>query len=361
MVKEVIIVGGSYAGLKVAKHILAKGDSEIRVTVVSKSTHAFFTVAAPRLLLEPSKLDKAIANVEETLKKNNKNSVVNFIHGSVESVNLKSRSIDVVSGGQTQSLTYDVLVIASGTRYATPTFKLLGDYSQTIESIEKVNKEIKSATKIAIIGGGPTGVESAGEIGYEYGKTKTVTLYTGSKGPLSYLGDHRSQQADLKLQKVGVKVVNLVRPHVKEGKILMFDDGKSEEYDVVIEANGLQPNSNFLPGDILDESGFVLTNEYLQLKEFPEVVAGGDIVSGTASDLVTFNYVQWGTLQKTLDFLFDRSQDRRKPMKPIKTTQLVPISREGGIGVLFGYGIPSFLVKFLKAKDYMLSKAGENF
>ncbi|KAJ9113461.1 hypothetical protein QFC19_000381 [Naganishia cerealis] len=361
MVKEVVIIGGSFAGLKAAKHILAKGDSEISVTVVSKSTHAFYTVAAPRLLLEPSKLDKAVAKVEETLKKNNKNSHVKFIHGSVESLNLKDRSIDVNSNGQTQLLTYDVLVIASGTRYATPTFKLLGDYSLTIESIEKVNKELKAATKIAVIGGGPTGVETAGEIGYEYGKTKTITLYTGSKGPLSYLGDHRSKQAELKLQKLGVKVANSVRPHVKEGKVLTFEDGTSEEYDVVIEANGLQPNSDFLPADVLDESGFVLTNDYLQLKDFPEVVAGGDIVSGTASDLVTFNYVQWGTLLKTLDYLFDKSQDRRKPMKPIKTTQFVPISREGGIGILFGCGVPNFLVRMLKAKDFMLSKAQENF
>lgn len=361
MVKKVVIIGGSFAGLKAAKHILARGDSDVSVTVVSKSTHAFYTFAAPRLIVEPFHKDKTLFDVEESLNKYNKNSQVNFIHGSVESVKLKDRSIDVLSNGQTQSLSYDVLVIASGTRYGTPTFKLLDDYTLTIKSIEKINKDIKAANKIAVIGGGPTGVETAGEIAYEYGKTKSITLYTGSKGPLSYLGDHRSRQAVLKLQKLGVEVVNSVRPRVKDSKTLTFEDGSAAEYDVVIEAVGLKPNSEFLPAEILDESGYVLTNEYLQLESHPEVVAGGDIVSGTEKDVVTLSYVQWATLEKTLDYLLNKSQDRRQVMKPIKRTIFVPISREGGIGVLFGFGVPNFLVRMLKAKDFMISKAGQFF
>ena len=37
--------------------------------------------------------------------------------------------------------------------------------------------------------------------------------------------------------------------------------------------------------------------------------------------------------------------------------QFVPIGRTQGVGVVYGYKIPSFMVKMAKSKDFMISKA----
>lgn len=361
MVQKVVIIGGSYAGAKAAKYFLEKGNKELQITVVSLTTHAFFTVAAPRLIAEPSSLDKAVFDIEKSLKKLDRSSQFSFIHGTVVSTNFDDNSIDLETDGKKEVLKYDILVVASGARYADPTFKLVDNHSSTVKSIEQISADLKHASKIAIVGGGPTGVETAGEIGQLYGNSKSITLYTGSDGPLAHLGDHRSKQATLKLEKLNVKVVNSVRGSTKDGKLLKFKDGSVESFDLIIQANGLKPNSSFLPSTLLDESGFLQTNEFLQLKDYPNVVALGDIVSGTNSDLVSLKMVQGPTFEKTIDYLLDKGQDKRKPLKSIKTTQLVPISHNGGIGVLFGFGIPNFMVRMIKAKDFMLSKAAENF
>lgn len=361
MTKEVVIIGGSYAGQLAAKHILSKGITDLRVTVISKATTCFFTVAAPRLLVEPENMDRALFGIEDSLKKVKSKSQLGFIHGSVTQVDFLRKTVEVERNSKTQSLPYDILVIASGTSYESPLFKLRGGHESTVDEIKKTSEDIKTASKIAVVGGGPTGVETAGEIGYQYGKLKSVTLITGSTGPLAYLGEHRSLQALKKLHDVGVLVVNSKRAEMKTPHVLVYSDGKTENFDLIIKANGLKPNSNYLPTEVLDASGFVVTNEFLQLEEYPDVVAAGDIVANTPSDLVTLSYVQSVTLKRTLDFLIDQTADKRTPLKAIRTTQLVPISREGGIGVAFGFGIPNFLVRFFKAKDFMINKAADSF
>lgn len=40
-------------------------------------------------------------------------------------------------------------------------------------------------------------------------------------------------------------------------------------------------------------------------------------------------------------------------------TQLVPIGAKMGIGAFNGYGLPGFMVCYVKGKDYMLSQMGD--
>jgi apoptosis-inducing factor 2 len=37
--------------------------------------------------------------------------------------------------------------------------------------------------------------------------------------------------------------------------------------------------------------------------------------------------------------------------------QIVPVGSSGGIGIAFGYKLPSFMVKMVKAKDFMIGNA----
>lgn len=52
----------------------------------------------------------------------------------------------------------------------------LEGYEKTKSLLHEYQNKVKAAKSIIIAGAGPTGVETAGEIAFEYGKGKEVTL-----------------------------------------------------------------------------------------------------------------------------------------------------------------------------------------
>ncbi|PYD23683.1 hypothetical protein DND58_29955, partial [Pseudomonas syringae pv. pisi] len=54
-------------------------------------------------------------------------------------------------------------------------------------------------------------------------------------------------------------------------------------------------------------------------------------------------------------------QGAAKKFAPVTSTILVPISRKGGEGRLFGWSLPNFLVWFLKSRNFMVDQASDSF
>jgi NADH dehydrogenase FAD-containing subunit len=72
---------------------------------------------------------------------------------------------------------YDALIVATGARAADgPPWKAYRSYEQTSASLYEIQEMIKNANSVVVGGGGPTRVETAGELGYEYGRKKEITL-----------------------------------------------------------------------------------------------------------------------------------------------------------------------------------------
>lgn len=362
--KRIVIIGGSFAGIIAAKTIFNQNEQAVRVTLISTSTHSFFNIAAPRLLTEPDKAENTIFPIKETLEKYSNGTQFEFIHGKVESADLDKNSLIVDNSDGKQSINYDYLVIASGSRTDSAAFKLYDGHTETVAAIKLMNKSIIDAKKIIILGGGPTGVESAGELGYQYGKEKEIILYTGLKGPLAALGESRSKTSAEKLAALGVKVINDKASHSLESDNtqakVIFDDGSSEVADLVIPAYGLTPNSEFLDKKFLDTKGFLKTDEFLRVEGYNNVLGFGDIVSMGERSFVDIMYAQKSTFEATVSHEFFGADLKLKSYSRLKPTLLVPISQEGGVGVAFGWNVPNFLVKFLKSKDFMIPNAGKD-
>lgn len=78
-------------------------------------------------------------------------------------------------------MTYDVLLIATGANYSSPwreNYDTLMNYANREAEILSISNEIKKNKSILIIGGGPTGVETASHIAdfYKNDKEKVVGL-----------------------------------------------------------------------------------------------------------------------------------------------------------------------------------------
>lgn len=88
-------------------------------------------------------------------------------------------TIRTALGKQTQA--YDILVVATGSRsiadeHGVPWKLSLDGYEATKAALHKIQERVKAAKSIVLGGGGPTGIETAGELGFEYGQAKEITL-----------------------------------------------------------------------------------------------------------------------------------------------------------------------------------------
>ncbi|CAK9439548.1 uncharacterized protein LODBEIA_P36480 [Lodderomyces beijingensis] len=359
--KQVVIVGGSYAAISALKTIAASTKTQLSITVVAPSTKSFFNVAAPRLLVDPSLIPQTLFSLEETIQKSTELTIheSRFIHASADSLDLDQNELTIkTSDGKKEILRYDYLVIASGARSISPAWKLNHekDYQYAVDEIEKLSSAIKDASSIAIVGGGPTGVETAGELATAY-KNKHITLYTGSPAPLSAQLPNHSKSTIAKLEKLGVEIINDQR--VTRTSTGVSYDGKSKDYDVVLEAQQLYPNTEFVPAAHLDSSKFLITDEHLRVPKHHNVLALGDVLSLGARSIVDLSYVQKPVFEKTVarEIGGDQRVQLKKYQRAGSVTILVPLGPSGGVGSISGWSVPSFLVWLTKARDYMIPRA----
>ena len=147
--KRVVIVGGGYAGTLLARAL----DPIAEVVLVEPKAAFVHNVAAIRAVVDPAWLDKLILPYEHLLKR-----------GRV----LRDRVIAIEGDGvrlaANGSLEGDILVVATGSKYAQP-FKASGDSISDFRSaLLDAHEKLKAARSVAIVGAGAVGVELAGEI-----------------------------------------------------------------------------------------------------------------------------------------------------------------------------------------------------
>jgi len=214
---------------------------------------------------------------------------VEIIQGKVTNINADQNimSYETVDGKST-SLSYDVLVIASGT---TNGFWRTADIRSKDEIDAELNAHagrVESAQTIAIIGAGPTGVSTASNL-KDIFPDKNVHLFFRQDLPLS--GYHPKTQifAAKKLADQGVILhdcheANIPAsnplPVLKSGTVSFASGQNDIKADCILWATGqTRPNNSFISDDLLNAQGFVQVNPSLQTKNYPNIFAIGDIAA----------------------------------------------------------------------------------
>ena len=102
---------------------------------------------------------------------------LNFLIGTAERLDLESKHVVVATGNGERAVGFDILILATGTRTTGgASFKGIGSYEATRNALHDIQDNVKKATSIVIGGAGVTGVETAGELGFEYGTQKNITV-----------------------------------------------------------------------------------------------------------------------------------------------------------------------------------------
>ena len=166
---RVVIVGGGFAGLAAARRL---ADAPVEVEVVDQ--HNFHTFQPLLYEVATAGLDPAdVAYPIRTVLRRTPNA--HFVHGRVSGFDLATRSIRLKDG---RTLSYDRLIVASGAAAAVFGVPGVVDHAlflYTLDDARWVRNQVLAALErsdasaddtlapvIVVVGGGPTGVETAG-------------------------------------------------------------------------------------------------------------------------------------------------------------------------------------------------------
>ncbi|KAI7643525.1 hypothetical protein KC319_g12607 [Hortaea werneckii] len=234
-----------------------------------------------------------------------------------------------------------------------------------------MNTKLASAKEIVISGGGPVGVETAGEIGTHLGGKANITLIAGSDKLLPVLRKSLSDKAQRQLEKVGVHVkfgtkVTGADSTSEEGKTeVQLDNGEKIAADVYIPAFGVQPNTEFLPEKLKGSGGYVATNgKTLRVDAAgPRVYAAGDVSAVDKGGVLNlYSSIPVLGANVSHDLLSEAGLSavpEKSYVRKDGETQLVPVGPKTGVGAFNGWQMPGFAVSMIKGKDYMLKNMGD--
>ena len=308
------VVGGGSAGLHAAR-ILARADADV-VLVDRTTSHVFQPLlyqCATGVLFEGQ-----ITMPLRSLLRGHRN--VEVVLGEADGLDVDRHVVTVHrADGAGGELPYDHLVVAAGMRQAYfghPEFARHAPGMKTLDHALEIRRRVLSAFEMAevsrdaelrpacltfaVVGGGPTGVELAGQIRElavhvlerEYHRIDTeearVLLFDGGDVVLKSFGPGLAKRAELTLRRLGVETVMGVRvTEVDErGLVAKAKDGTTTRYDVrtvlwtagveavpfattVARALGVEP----------DRQGRIPVQPDLTVAGHPEIRVVGDVMT----------------------------------------------------------------------------------
>ncbi|XP_061343019.1 uncharacterized protein LOC133289084 isoform X2 [Gastrolobium bilobum] len=219
-------------------------------------------------MVEPSFAERSVINHRDYLT--NGDIVVSSV------VNLTETEVLTADG---RRIVYDYLVIATGHANNVPKSR-----SERLNQYREENQKIKSAHSILIVGGGPTGVELAGEIAVDYPDKKVTIVHKGSR-LLEFIGEKASEKSLkwLRSKNVEVKLEQSVDLNAATDgcKIYQTSLGETIEADCHFLCTGKPLASAWLKDTVLkndlDFHGRIVVDEKLRVKGRGNIFAVGDI------------------------------------------------------------------------------------
>ena len=396
---NVIVLGGSYGGLSTAHYLVqhvvpSLPDCDIyQVIIVSPSAKVMCRPACPRALIadEFFRQDKLFVDIDEQFEQYPKGSF-RFIKGVATKFNHQARNANIrlASDGSELVLDFHALVVATGTSTPSPLLGMNVDEVQLRAAWQAVRLILPTAKRIVIAGGGPAGIETAGELG-EYLNRRPGWLKSTSSSPkveiivvtsgaqiLPALRPSLAKKAEDYLPKVGVTIikntkVTTVLPETAGTKEVAsrvkvtLGNGQTLEADLYIPAYGTTPNTGFIDKSLLAPDGRIDVNvSTLRVdKAGPRVYAIGDVSSAARPAIhLTLDAIPVLCTNIKRDLLLAAGKSESEVgsdrifKEDTRETQLVPLGKGFGVGAAMGWQVPSFFVWAIKGRDYWLWTTG---
>ncbi|CAN2231627.1 NAD(P)/FAD-dependent oxidoreductase [Candidatus Planktophila dulcis] len=296
---RVVILGAGFGGLGAAKALAAKAD----VTVVDR--HNFQTFLP--LLYQVSTAGLAADHVVHPVRGALRDTGVKFRMGSPISVDHKNKTVKLDSS---ETLEFDHLIVALGSSTADFGVPGVSEHGLGMKSVHEalmIRAEVmrrfedlcrfedNTRLSIAVVGGGPTGVEMAGALAeLKRGPLKNdlahaadhMDIYLIEAGPriLPMFSEKLSARAESDLHKLGVFVKTNTSVREIKSRQIIVKTGEPIPAEVTIWAAGVkgEPTAGLLNLPIAGSR--IDTDENLEVNHYPNIWAIGDINGSKGKD-----------------------------------------------------------------------------
>lgn len=275
---DVVIYGGGIAGAILARRLSA----DARVVLVSPVDYFEVPMAAPRCLVRPDFAERSIIPLAEAMP---------------EVVHIRGRLMELTRDGgrveDAQGHTHDVKarvgVLATGNSLANEAMRgQAGSAAERRGFYRRIHERLASARRVLLIGGGPIGIEVAGEIS-EAWPDKHITLIESQPRILAGTSAKTAARAAAILAGRGVSIrtgerIQTLPSSPKDvfagGGRALTSRGDSIDYDLALWCTGGRPNTAYLQphfAERLTQSGHVMVEPDLRVKGQASLFALGDI------------------------------------------------------------------------------------
>jgi NADH:ubiquinone reductase (H+-translocating) len=297
---KVIIVGGGFGGLRLARKLNNKPGFE--VTLLDRFNYHQFQP----LFYQVATAGLDASNISFPLRKAfHKSKNVRIRLGKLLEI-LPAQNKIVTDNGDME---YDMLVIATGAgtnffgnqqlaanafpmKSTTEALQLRNHLIQNFEdaSIATDKTKRESLLTVVVVGGGPTGVEVSGAIAdmrsyvlpKDYPeldfKQMKIYLLEGSAKTLASMTEQSSVQSRKYLQKLGVEVITGTVVKDYDGKTVTLINGNTIATKTVIWAAGIRGNipAGIQP-DLIAKGNRIITDRHNLVKDTANIFAIGDV------------------------------------------------------------------------------------
>ncbi len=261
--KKLVVLGGGFAGSKIAKTL----ENEFDVTLIDNKDYFEYTPGILEAIVDPECMKSIRVLHTGYLEK------AQIVIGNVKKISDK----EVFVGNK--KIPFDYLVIATGSQYSFPFKGHDAVLTKRADELRGHCNSLSTAKKILIIGGGFSGVELAGDIVVKYPK-KEITIIHAMDRLLERQPEKVSRYAQRFFKKRGVKIIfnELVKGERKG--VYETNKGTKIQPDLAFLCVGIVPNSEFMKSSfpkLLDKKGHILVNNFLQMQNKNNIFVAGDV------------------------------------------------------------------------------------
>lgn len=299
---RLVIIGAGFAGMYAAlssarlRDIKGVPSTELKIALVAPEPTL---VVRPRLY-EP-KPETLTAPLQDVLKAID----VDYVQGRADSIDTKSRTVAIVTAdGSRQTLSYDRLVMAAGSRLFRPNIPGLAEHGFSVDQLDDaialdrhlhgLARKPASAARdtVVVAGGGFTGIEVATEMPARlhaiFGKNAKPRVIIVDRGDAIApdMGAGPRPIIEDALRKLGVEVRLGAGVSALDKSGVTLSNGEHIESATVIWAAGMRaaPVTSQIPAE-RDNFGRLLVDRDLRVPSVPSVFATGDAARAASDDL----------------------------------------------------------------------------
>lgn len=380
---NVVVVGAASAGINVATKLAKSLPATHRVVLVEANPVAYWSIGALRAAVQPGFESKIVHDLtsQSVFGSDDRHVVLagtRVVDLQADHVVVDKDVSAVLSGSSTDGgrtrIAVDRVVLAIGSDYGFPA--RISPSARTkqdvLDQFIRMQNDIAAASSILIVGGGPTGVEFAGEL-LQVHPGKKVTLITRGPGLVTNGNDNYaglSSKLLSQLKTKGVKVIlndSIALDQEQTGPLesmRTFQTEKAEQVsaDYIMIGSGGKPHTRWITdidAEILDANGRIQTSAHFSVlgsHRWAKYYAIGD-AAATPGPKVAYLAAQHAPLlAHNMVCDITRQTDSLKQVSaPSADIIAVPLGTTGGAAYFIFFSLGAWLTSLIKGKTLFLA------